>query len=137
MSGEGPVVALRKAARDHLVADAALVAALGGPRIHDVAPRGAAAPWIAFGETRLRDWSTGDRRGADLTLQLDVVSDQPGSREALTLAEGVVARLDDAALAPDGWRLVRLVFQTLDVKREAEGRLVRAQTKFRALLEAL
>ena len=134
---DGPVVALRKAARDHLLADAALIAALGGPRIHDVAPREATAPWIAFGETRLRDWSTADQRGADLTLQLDVISEQPGSREALALAERVIARLDDAALAPPGWRLVRLAFQTLDVKREAQGRYVRAQTKFRALLEAL
>ena len=66
---DGPVVALRKAARDHLLADAAFVAALGGPRIHDVAPREATAPWIAFGETRLRDWSTADQRGADLAQQ--------------------------------------------------------------------
>ena len=85
----------------------------------------------------MRDWSTAETRGAELTLQLDAISEQPGSREALALAERVIARLDDAPLAPAGWRLVRLVFQSLEAKREQNGRFCRAQAKFRALVEAL
>lgn len=133
----GPVIALRKSALAHLLADATLLAALGGAKIFDAPPREAQPPWIAFGETRLRDWSTADARGADLVLQLDAISDQPGSREALALAERVIARLDDAELTLEGWRLVRLVFLSLDAKREQNGRFLRAQVKFRALLEAL
>jgi hypothetical protein len=51
--------ALRAAIHDALVADAALVSMLGGPKIYDEPPRSAAFPYITLGETRIADFSTG------------------------------------------------------------------------------
>lgn len=130
-----PVVALRKAMRDRLLTDAALIAALGGAKVHDVAPRDATAPWIAFAETRLRDWSTASGRGVEILAQLDVVSAQPGSREAFELAEQATRLLDDAALALAGWRLVRLAHVGADARRSDQDRFARVALRFRALIE--
>ncbi len=135
MSRISPVVALRHAMRERLLADAELVSALGAARIHDVAPRQTAAPWIAFGETRLRDWSTSSGRGVEALLDIDVVSDQPGAREGLQLAEQVTRLLDDAALSPGGWRLVRLALVATDARRSDQGRFARVALRFRALIE--
>ena len=131
-----PVVALRAAIRARLLADAGLVQALGGAKIFDAPPRETASPWIAFGETRLRDWSALDSRGVDATAQIDVWSADPGSRESLDIGERVVALLDDAPLAVQGWRLVRLAFLTLDARIETGGRYRRVALRFRALLDA-
>jgi hypothetical protein len=132
-----PIAALRKAMRDALLADAALLAALGGAHVHDVAPRRAAAPWIAFGETRLRDWSSASGRGVEIVAQIDVWSTEPGSKQALTIAERVAALLDDADLTLADWRLVRLTHSATDARRENDSRFARCALRFRALLEQL
>jgi hypothetical protein len=129
-----PTVALRQGMRERLLSDVALSAAIGG-RIHDVAPRQTAAPWIAFGETRLRDWSTSSGRGVEALLDIDVVSDQPGAREGLQLAEQVTRLLDDAPLALNHWRLVRLALVATDARRSDQGRFARVALRFRALIE--
>lgn len=130
-----PVVALRKAMRDRLLADASLVAALGGAKIYDVAPRGAAPPWVAFGDARLRDWSTASGRGVELVAALGVVSAEPGAREALEIAEQVTRLLDDAALTLTGWRLVRLACVATEARRADQDRHARIELRFRALME--
>ncbi|QLP98433.1 MAG: DUF3168 domain-containing protein [Rhodoblastus sp.] len=131
-----PVVSLRKAMRERLLADTTLVSALGGPKVHDVAPRDAQAPWIAFADTKLRDWSTVSGRGVECLADLVVVSDQPGQREALELAEQVSRLLDDAPLALAGWRLVRLACVATDARRAEKDRFARVTLRFRALIEA-
>lgn len=136
MTALSPVTALRKAMRDRLAADPALIAALGGPGIYDVAPPQAQAPWIAFGETRLRDWSSASGRGVEILAQIDVVSTQPGQREALELSELATRLLDDAALTLAGWRLVRLAFVGADAGRGDRSRFARVALRFRALIEA-
>jgi hypothetical protein len=136
MTALSPVVALRKAMRDALLADASLLSALGAARVYDIAPPQAQAPWIAFGDTRLRDWSSASGRGVEILAQIDVVSTQPGQREALELAELVTRRLDDAALPLAGWRLVRLAFVGADARRSDQNRFARVALRFRALIEA-
>ena len=51
-------VALRAAIHDALSADGALTAALGGQRVYDAPPRGAAFPYVTLGEARLVDASS-------------------------------------------------------------------------------
>ena len=52
-------IALRKAIRDVLLADAALVDLLGGPRVYDAPPRNAQKPCVIFARSRSRADSTG------------------------------------------------------------------------------
>jgi hypothetical protein len=134
MTALSPVVALRKAMRERLLGDATLSAQIGA-RVFDVAPREAAAPWIGFGETKLRDWSTSSGRGVECLAELVVVSAEPGSREALEIAEQATRLLDDAALTLAGWRLVRLACVATDARRIEKDRFARVALRFRALIE--
>ena len=52
-------VALRAAIHDALAADGALTALLGGPKIYDEPPNGAAFPYVTLGDARVSDFSTG------------------------------------------------------------------------------
>ena len=132
-----PVIALRKAIRLQLTGDAALVAKLGGPNVFDEAPREAIPPYVAFGDSSLRDLSTSTDRSAEQFAVLNVWSLQRGLREALDIADRVAALLDDAALALDGHRLVNLRLVSLETKREGSGRFARASLRFRAVTEAV
>ena len=132
-----PVIALRKAIRAQLAADAVLVAKLGGANIFDEAPREATPPYVVFGDATARDWSSSTDRGTEQFAVLDVWSLQRGVREALDIADRVAAVLDDAALALDSHHLVNLRLVSQETKREASGRFARASLRFRAVTEAL
>jgi len=132
-----PIIVLRKAMRARLAADAPLVAALGGAKIYDEAPRGADPPYILFADTRLRDWSTAEARGAEQFITLSVVSVQRGAAEALAIGERIVALLDEAPLLLDGHHLVDLRHQGSETRREQNGRFARVDLRFRATTEVL
>ena len=131
-----PVVALRRAIRAALLADPTLTGLLGGPRVYDEAPPGAPSPRIAFADVQSRDWSAQASRGAEQVLALSVWSDARGTREALDIADRVVALLDEAQLTLTGHRLIDLRFVALATRREQNGRYARADIRFRATTEA-
>ena len=131
-----PVVALRRAIRAALLADAPLVGLLGGPHVYDEAPPGAPAPRIAFSDVQSRDWSAQASNGAEQILVLSVWSSARGTREALDIADRVVSSLDEAPLTLAGHRLIDLRFLALATRREQNGRYARADIRFRATTEA-
>ncbi|CAN2534064.1 hypothetical+protein [Methylocapsa aurea] len=132
-----PIIALRKAMRARLAADASLVSALGGAKIYDEAPRGPEAPYVLFAEARLRDWSTTDSHGAEQLITISVVSLQRGLSEAFAIGEMIVALLDEASLVLEGHHLVDLRHQGSDTRREQNGRFARLDLRFRVTTEAL
>ncbi|MGE3144752.1 MAG: DUF3168 domain-containing protein [Pseudorhodoplanes sp.] len=129
--------ALRAAIHDALIADGALTALLGGPKIYDEPPRAAAFPYVTLGEARVSDFSAGSERGDEHQLTLHAFSRQGGHREAHLIAGALLQALDDAPLSPDGHRLVNLRFAVADVRREADGRTYHALVRFRAVTEPL
>ena len=131
-----PVTALRRAIRSALLADSALLAQLGGPKVYDEVPSGTAAPYVVFADTQWRDWSASLSRGAEQIFVLAVWSTQRGLREALDIGERVVELLDEAPLVLSGAALVDLRFQQLETKRDATGRFARVNLRFRATTEA-
>ena len=132
-----PVIALRKAIRNALLANAALVARLGGPSIFDEAPREAIPPYVAYGDGLARDWSSATDRGTEQFIILNVWSLQRGLREALEIADLVGGLLDDKPLTLDGHHLVNLRLVSVETRREANGRFARASLRLRAATEAL
>ncbi|MFV0279242.1 MAG: DUF3168 domain-containing protein [Rhodoblastus sp.] len=130
-----PVLALRRAILQALAADAQLSAMLGGAHVYDEAPPGAPTPRVAFAETQTRDWSAQNSRGAEQFVVLTVWSGARGTREALDIADCIVARLDEAQLALAGHRLIDLRFMTTATRREQNGRYARADIRFRATTE--
>ncbi len=131
-------LALRSALRALLAQDATLAAMGGAGLIHDDAPRNAALPHLAFGETRWRDWSSATDRGGEEFLTLDIWSDYQGSREALELAERIAQVIESAThIAAVGLRIVSLRVEALDLRRENGGRLMRASLRLRAVTETI
>ena len=131
-----PVLALRRAMLAALVADAALLALLGGAHVYDEAPPGAPTPRIAFGDVQSRDWSAQSSTGAEQMVAITAWSGARGTREALDIADRVVAVLDQAALTLAGHHLVDLRFVALATKREQNGRFARVDIRFRATTES-
>ena len=127
--------ALRAAIHDALVADGALSALLGGPKVYDEPPRAAAFPYVTLGEARVADFSTGSESGEEHQLTLHAWSRQGGHREAHLIAGALLQALDDAPLALGDHRLVNLRFAVADVRREADGRTYHALVRFRAMTE--
>ena len=132
-----PILALRRAMLAALSSDAALVASLGGAHVYDEAPPGAPTPRVAFSDAQSRDWSAQSSTGAEQMLTLTVWSGARGAREALDIADRVVAVLDQAPLTLVGHALVDLRFVAVATKREQGGRYARADIRFRATTEAI
>ncbi|MBN8970111.1 MAG: DUF3168 domain-containing protein [Rhizobiales bacterium] len=130
-------VALRAAIHDALTHDAGLAAVLGGARIYDEPPRGAAFPYVTLGEARLIDASSDGGTTQEHQLTLHAWSRKGGHREAHLIAGSLLQALDDAPLAPDGHRLVNLRFSVADIRRESDGRTYHALVRFRAVTEPM
>lgn len=137
MTPISPVVALRKAMRAYVFDDEAIVAALGGEKLFDDAPRGTEPPYALFAETQLRDWSADQSPGAEQFITLAVVSTARGFATALAIAEKIARRLDEAELTLQGHHLVDLRFLSMETRRDQNGRFARVNLRFRALTEAL
>lgn len=127
--------ALRAAIHDALIADAALVSMLGGPKVYDEPPRMAAFPYVALGEARIADFSAGSEPGEEHQLTLHAWSRQGGHKEAHLIAGALLQALDDAPLALADHHLVNFRFSVADVRREADGRTYHALVRFRAVTE--
>ena len=127
--------ALRAAIHAALAADAPLTALLGGAKIYDEPPRGAAFPYVTLGEARVADFSAGGEPGEEHLLTLHAWSRQGGHREAHLIAGALLQALDDAPLAPDGHRVVNFRFAVADIRREPDGRTYHALVRFRAVTE--
>jgi hypothetical protein len=127
--------ALRAAIHDALIADGALAALLGGPKVYDEVPREVAFPYVTLGECRISDWSTGGEDGHEHHLTLHAWSRQGGHSEAHEIAGALLQALDDAPLVLTGHHLVNLRFALADIRREADGRTYHALVRFRAVTE--
>ena len=132
---DSPALALRAAIHAARVTDAALVALIGAPRIHDVPPGDADFPFVTLGEAVVADWSTATEAGTEQALTLHVFSRSGGRAEAFAIAARLQAVLHDAALALEGHRLANLRATTAEVRRESDGRTFHALVRFRAVTE--
>ena len=128
---------LQKAAYAALIANAPLIALLGGGRIYDDVPQDAAFPYVVLDQMRLNDWSTGTERGSEHILMLHVWSRYDGKREAYEIADAIREVLDDAELTLDDNRLINLSHQFSDLKRDTDGETYHGVMRFRAVTEPL
>ncbi len=131
-----PVVALRKAIRAYLLADAGFAAALG-EKLYDEAPRGIEPPYALFADAQLRDWSADLSPGAEQFFTIGVASTMRGLSEALELAQRIAGLLTEAPLVLQDHRLIDLRFQSMETRRDQNGRIARVNLRFRATTEYL
>ncbi len=126
---------LQKALYQRLTSDVELTARLGGARIYDDVPRGAALPYVTIGESVIRDWSTGTEDGHEHLITISVWSRANGAREVHALVSEIEGILDNAALTIDGARLVNMRHEFSEVRREADAETTRGLVRLRAVTE--
>ena len=132
-------LALQRALFDHLRADAALTAALGGSKIHDAPPHAqsgeAPPPYLTLGDESVTAWSTKTEQGAAHELTFTIWSAARGFAEVKAIQSALADALASAPEAIDGGRVADLRFVSSSTSRERRTRLRRADCVFRALVE--
>jgi Protein of unknown function (DUF3168) len=129
--------ALQKATHARLVADTALIALLGGVRIYDDVPRLPTFPYVTYGASTVRDWSTGTDDAHEHTVTLHVWSRGAGRKPVHELLGAVEAAIDQRPLMLDGHRLINVRHEFSDVRREADGETWHGILRLRAVTEVL
>ena len=127
--------ALQKAIFEKLTSDAPTLAALGGPRVYDDAPARTEFPFVTFGQSSERDWSTGSDEGYEHLVTLHVWSRARGRREAEQVIAAARAALHDQDLALAGHRLINLRHEFSEARRDSDGETFHGIARFRAVTE--
>ena len=127
--------ALQKAIFEKLTSDAATLAALGGPRIYDDAPARAEFPFVTFGQSTERDWSTGTDEGYEHLVTLHVWSRARGRKEAEAVIAAAREALHDRDLTLSGHRLINLRHEFSEARRDGDGETFHGIARFRAVTE--
>lgn len=127
---------LQKAVHAALSADAALTALLGGAHVYDDVPRGASYPYVTFGQSTERDWSTGSEDGREHLLTLHVWSRARGHKEAHLVMSAIRNVLHDVALSLTDYHLVNFRHEFQDAIREPDGETYHGVVRYRAVTES-
>lgn len=128
-------LALQQAIFSRLTTDSPTLAALGGPRIYDDVPARAEFPFMTFGQSTERDWSTGTDQGFEHTITLHTWSRARGRKEAQAVIAAARDALHDQELDLTGHRLVNLRHEYSEVRRDTDGETFHGIARFRAVTE--
>jgi hypothetical protein len=127
--------ALQKAIHAALIAAPNLIALLGAPRIYDEVPRKPTFPYVTYGASTVRDWSTGTDEGHEHTVTLHAWSRFAGRKPVHEILGAMEAALDQQPLTLDGHRLINLRHEFSDVRRETDGETWHGILRLRAVTE--
>lgn len=127
--------ALQKGIYQTLVDDALLTGLLGGPKIYDRVPRQAGFPYVTFGQSVTRDWSTGGADGQEHVVTLHVWSRGGGKQETHAILDRVRDLLHDQALPLTDHRLVNLRHEFGEARQDADGETYHGIARYRAVTE--
>jgi hypothetical protein len=128
---------LRKAILLALRANTPLISRLAGTRIYDESPPNVQMPYVVFGDSRAKDWSTASDQGAEHALAIDVWSEHRGVSEVLEISALIATALFAAALSVPGYRIILLSQQSIETRRQNSGRHARARMMFRITIEKI
>ena len=129
-------LALQSAVFSTLAANTDLTAATGGGiGIFDDVPPATPYPYVTFGQSIERDWSTGTDDGREHTFTLHVWSRAAGRAQVHAMAGIIRSALHQAALPLAGFRLINLRHEFSEARREPDGETYRAIVRFRAVTE--
>jgi hypothetical protein len=128
-------LSLQQAMRNALLADAALVALLGGAHIYDEVPRGEPPLFVQFTTIETRDWSVMDQKAHEHFVVLEVTTAERSRAQAQAICNRIEAVLDSAALPLVDHRLVNLRVVFWSVFRARNDKTFSATLRFRAATE--
>jgi len=122
---------------------AALKAASGvtdivSTRIYDEPPQDVVFPYLRFNTIQPSAFDTDTAEGALVDISLEAHSRSASGRvEATQIAEAIQAALhrQETSVTVDGYTLVELIFETISVTRDSDGRGYTAVISFQAMLD--
>ncbi|MEM0907092.1 MAG: DUF3168 domain-containing protein [Pseudomonadota bacterium] len=120
-----------------LTSDTTLLSLLGEGGVYDPVPRGAAYPYVSFGDclTRVAD---GDEPASEAhRFEIEVHSRTPGRRQVSEITARVGLLIHGADLPVTGFSLVFVTLRTTTITPSRDGRSYRARLRFDALTETL
>lgn len=126
---------LQKAIYGALKADVALTGLMGAARIHDDVPQRTQFPYVSFGRSLCRDWSTGTESGHEHVVTLHAWSRAAGRREVHEIMAAIERVLHDATITIAGHRLVNLRHEVSDARRDPDGDTYHGVVRYRAVTE--
>ena len=134
---DGFALSLQKGLRAALAANSG-VTNIVSSRIYDEPPQNATFPYLRFGEISPAAFDTDTIEGALVDVTFEAHSRSPSGRaEAVQIAEAVKAALhrQEGSVTVVGFNLIELIFETISVTRDSEGRGYTAVIVLQAMLE--
>src|SRR6185369_16538932 len=92
-------------------------------------------PYLTFGETSLRDWSSTTTSGSAVALTLRVFSRESGRKECAAIMERLYELLHRCTLTVTGYTAVLVRFESSDTRLEDDGATCQGIMRFRILLQ--
>ncbi len=127
--------ALQRSVYQALAGSSDLTMLLGGARIYDDAPQGAAFPFITLGQSVIRDWSTGTEDGAEHNLTLHVWSRAGGKKQVHEIIEAIRSVLHDQPLLLTDHYLINLRHEFSEARLDPDGDTFHGIVRYRAVTE--
>ena len=134
---DGYALATQKGIRAALVANSD-VAGLVSTRIYDEPPQDVVFPYLRFNTIQPNAFDTDTSEGALVDITLEAHSRSASGRvEATQIAEAVQSALHrhETSVTISGYTLVELIFETISVTRDSDGRGYTAVISLQAMLD--
>lgn len=128
---------LQKGIYQALAGDTSITGLLGGTNIYDDAPQNADYPYLTFGQSIARDWSTGSEDGLEHILTLHVWSRAGGKKETYEIIEAIRQVLHDALVTVTDHHLVNLRHEFSEARQDPDGETYHGIVRYRAVTEPL
>jgi hypothetical protein len=130
-------LALQTALFARLTTDAGMLAAVGGPRIHDAVPQPPEFPYVTFGQSIVRDAASDLAAADEHQLTFHVWSRARGRAQTWQIIEALRTALHEQSIALDGHRLINLRLEFAEARRLTDADYIHGLARFRALTEPL
>lgn len=126
---------LQTALHDRLVADSALVALLGGPRVYDNAPPRTRYPFVSFGDGAVTDHGGTEAVSFEHRLELHVWTRSGGQSDGHLVVEAIRRALETMPGTIGTQRLANLTVSAVRTVRLRDGITHRGTLDLRAVTE--
>ena len=128
-------IALQQAIFATLTHHPQLLALLGGPRVYDDTPQPVVFPYISFGQSTVREFSSSTEPGDEHIVTLHVWSRGHGRKQAQSIIDVLRSALHDQPLLLTDHHLVNLRHEYSDCRRDPDGETIHGMLRLRAVTE--
>ena len=126
---------LQQSVYNFLINDATITNMLGGQSVYDDVPQRAGFPYITFGQSTVRDWSTGTEPGNEHMLSLHIWSKAAGKKQTYEIIDAICTGLHDNSLQLVDHHLVNFRCEFSEARRTVDGEKFHGIVRYRAVTE--